>query len=253
MPIVVPPFVAYTAPLIPVPCRWRTPPPEGDQMIPVEIDWGNAGPSHAVQIALTSFSPVLFSQVIALSVDNSRSGADVDFIFVDTGKQLTVPAYAQGVFPVFTNALTFYCAASGALAGDTTVFCILNCEPPPVAVLPSQEQSHSLVQSISLNVAANTAIVPPPTTGTLQGFTLAIDVETGAAPPVQHVNLSIQDGTGAVLWAQGYQFNASVTGQTLSIPVTGLKLRFSNGLYLAVIGTTMTGGAATVNVYYSVP
>lgn len=252
MPLTIPPFVAYQAPLIPVATRWRTRPPEGDKLIACEIDWGVTAPVNlAVQFALNA-GPVEFSQLVAFSVDNGRNGADVDFIFPDTGKQLTIPAYSQGVYPVFTNAMTFYVLSVGAAAGDVTVFECLNSVPPPVSVLPSAEQSHAGSGSVSLNANSSTPILPAGTTGTLQTVSLVLNIQTGASPAFQAVTVTLQDGTGTILWQQGFQYAASTT-TVLPINQTGLRLRFVNGLNLVISGTTMTAGAVTANLYYSTP
>lgn len=250
MPLTIPPFAAYQAPLIPVAARWRTPPVEGDKFIPCEIDWGvTVAAGLAVQFALNA-GPVEFTQICAFSIDNGRNGSDVSFIFPDTGKQLTVPAYAQGVYPVFTNAATFYVESSSAVTGDVTVFEILNSMPPPVSVLPSQEQSHASGGSVPLNVNATTALLPAGTVGTLQAFSLVLNIQTGAA--AQSCTITLQDGTGAVLWAQGFAYPAS-TQTVLTINQSGLRLRFVNGLNIVISSTTMTAGAVTANLYYSTP
>ena len=156
--------------LVPIAARWNKPPAEGDKFIACEIDWGVTTPvGQAVQISLTA-GPVALSQIVAFSVDNGRSGSDVSFIFPDTGKQLTVPAFAQGVYPVFTGSLSFYVMAEVAAVGDVTQFEILNSLPPPVSVLPSQLQSHSGVTGIGLVANLTTPIIPAGVNGTLQGF-----------------------------------------------------------------------------------
>jgi hypothetical protein len=249
VPIIVPPFVAYQAPLIALRGLWNQPPPEGDKFIPCEIDWAvSGGPGQAVQFALSSFSPVEFSQIVALYVDNGRNGSDVDFLFPDTGKQLTVPGYCQGLFPVVTNSLTFYVISTGANAGDVTVFEILNSLPPPVAVLPSQEQAHAAVVGVSLTTASTTVIVPPPTTGTLTLFNLIL---TSASAANVTANLVLQDGTGAQLWSQAMTIAPNAT---IPITLSGLRLRFANGLNFIVASPTGAAtAAANINVYYSVP
>jgi hypothetical protein len=245
MPLTIPPFVAYQAPLVPIASRWRTKPPEGDKFIAVEIDWGVTVPAGlAVQFSLNA-GPVEFSQIVAFSVDNGRNGGDVSFIFPDTGRQLTVPAYAQGVYPVFTNALTFYAVSEAGVPGDVTEFEILNGLPPPVSVLPSREQTRSGVSGISLITNATTAIVPAGISGTLQAFSISGSgiSATGSA------TVELQDGTGQNLWTTFIV----APNATLNVSQSGLALRFVNGLSFVVIGSTLTAGSAVVNVYYSVP
>jgi hypothetical protein len=237
----------YQAPLIALAGRWNQPPPEGDKFIPVEIDWGSYAPAKAVQIAISSWSVVEFSQVVAIGCDNSRSGADVDFLFPDTGRQLTVPAYCQGLFPVISNSLMFYVIGAVAQAGDVTVFEILNSLPPPVAVLPSQEQTHAGISGVPLFTNGTSAIVPAGTTGTVQGFSAVLS-NTGASAATAVV--SLQDGAGNVIWVSTVDVQA---GQTIPISQSNLKLRFVNGLNLVISGATGTVGGINMNVYYSVP
>jgi hypothetical protein len=253
MPLTIPPFVAYQAPLIPIAGRWNKVPPEGDKMIPIEIDWAITAPAgQAVQFSLNA-GPVEFTQIVALSVDNGRNGADVSFIFPDTGRQLTVPAYSQGVYPVFTNASTFYVISESANVGDISEFEILNSMPPPVSVLPSQEQSHSASPGVDLATNGITPIVAAGTTGTLQGFQISLTLRNLDAAD-HAATLFLLDGNGTVLWAT-ILIVPHDTAQTTSVAQSGLRLRFANGLSFSVQGSTIPVGNsyATVNAYYSVP
>lgn len=250
MPVTIPPFAQYQAPLIAVPGRWNWRPPEGDHMIPVEIDWLlSTANLQAVELSLTSFSPVQFSQIVALSVDNNRCGADIDFLFPDTGKQLTVPAGCQGTFPVFTNSMTFYAIANGAITGDVTLFTVLNSMPPPVAVQPSEAQSHASVTGINLATNATTTIVPAPTSGTIEAFNLVV---SGASTTAGQCDFVLQDGTPTQLYHQ--TITLPVGQFSLSVPITGIRQRFSNGLFAVIsLSAGITSGNVAVNVYYSVP
>jgi hypothetical protein len=248
VPFTIPPFAQYQAPLVPIAGRWNQAPPEGDKFIPVEIDWGVTVPAgNAVQIALNS-GPVQFSQIVAMSVDNGRNGGDVSFLFPDTGKQLTVPAYAQGVYPVFTNALTFYVDCPAGVTGDMTVFEVLNSMPPPVSVLPSQEQSHSGVTGINTAINGTTTIVPAGINGTLQAFSLTLYVPAAATG---FCVVILQDGTGVQKWASF--LNGAAQEQSIPVTQSGLALRFNNGLNFVVASSTLSSGNAVVNVYYSLP
>jgi len=248
VPIQIPPFVAYQPALIPIAARWRHPPPEGDKFVACEIDWGITVPvGRAVQFSLNA-GPVEFSQICAMSVDNGRNGGDVSFLFPDTGRQLTVPAFAQGVYPVFTNALTFYVDAPASLLGDVTVFEILNSVPPPVSVLPSEEQSHTGLTGLNIAVNQTTPIVPAGVNGTLQGFNFTFNIPAAATGGC---TLALTDGGGNSFWAMF--INGQTTAQTIVVTQSNLALRFTNGLYFSVSGSTLTSGNGVVNVYYSVP
>ena len=251
MPITIPPSIQYQGTLFSSPGAWNKKPPEGDRFISCEIDWGV--PLHslaAVQFTLSN-SPVEFSQIAALAVDNSRCAADVSYLFPDTGKQLTVAAGTQGIYPVITNALTFFATAPAALTGDVTVFEILNSVPPPVSITPpSLVTTAGSASAISLAAVANTVLVAAPRSGTLQSATIGLSIATGAAPPVQTATIQLIDGASNILWSYPLSYPASTT-TSLPIELAGVRQRFVNGLNFRVQATTMTGGTATVNVYYT--
>jgi hypothetical protein len=251
VPTVVPPFVPYQAPLIALRGLWNNPPPEGDKFVPCEIDWSTqGGAANAVQLALSSFSPVQFSQIVALYVDNGANGADVSFLFPDTGKQLTVPAYCQGLFPVITNSLTFYVISTGAGSGDITIFQILNSMPPPVAVLPSQEQQSAAATGLSLGVDNGVVIVAAPTVGTLNAF--SINMVSDYANPATFT-IQLKDGLGHILFQEAVTMQAN-SQQTVAL--SGLRLRFYDGLLADVLyasGVPSGEAIANINAFYSVP
>jgi hypothetical protein len=249
VPLTIPPFVAYQAPLVPIAARWHTKPPEGDKFIPCEIDWGLTVPlGQSVQFSLSA-GPVEFTQIVAFSVDNGRCGGSASFLFPDTGKQLTLPPFAQGVYPVFTNALTFYVQGDGVSVGDVTVFEILNSMPPPVSVLPAQIQSHSGVSGINLAAVGTSVLIPAGVNGTLQAFTMTFYVPAAATGTA---TVFLQDGTGVNIWASF--INGAATAQTIPVSQTGLALRFTNGLnFVVAAGSTLSAGNGVANVYYSVP
>lgn len=250
MPLIVPPFSQFQGQLIPLRGLWNKPPPEGDYFVNAEIDWGSANTS-AIQFALSGNSPVALSQICALYVDNRRCGVDTDFLFPDSGFLLTVPAHAQGLFPVLTNALMFYAIGQGAALGDVTIVQILNGMPPPIALVISTQQNNVAVVGINPTVNATTQIVPATVSGTLNTLSLSIDLTAGGAAGA--VQLSLIDGLGAAVWANAFIVPINTT---LDIPVnlTGLNLRFRNGLQFVVSGSVnLTGGNVDVNAYYSTP
>lgn len=251
MPITIPEFVQYQAPLYPLRGLWNTIAPEGDRFVTAEIDWGSPGlfGVTTVQFQLSGNSPVAFTQIAALSVDNSRCGSGVDFLFPDSGFFLTVPGTNQGVYPVFTNALMFYASAPLAAPGDITVFQILNSVPPPVAIQPAETQSHAAVPGVLIQ-NGTTNVVPPPTSGTLQSFTLVTSEEATTAG---QADFQLVDGTGAVLYHQTLTIPAGSSSQV--IPVSGVRVRFTGGInaVIASVSGGITGGNIAVNLYYSVP
>ena len=247
MPIVVPPFVQYQAPLFPLRGLWNVTPSEGDRFVSAEIDWGQTVPvGQAVQFQLSGNSPLAFTQIAAMQVDNTRNATDVTFLFPDSSYTLVVPAYCQGLFPVFTNALMFYVASVTAVTGDRTVFQVLNSIPPPVAVQESAQQESNSLSGILLNAAGASILIPAGINGTLEGFSVSLAgmSATGSA------QLSIRDGATPqkIIWV------TSVAGVTSEyITVMPIRVSFVNGLFFSVDSTTLTGGLAIANVYYGIP
>jgi hypothetical protein len=195
---------------------------------------------------LAGSSPVAISQIVALAVDNAASGADVQFIFPDSGFVLSVPSRTSGVFPVFTNALMFYASAPSAIAGDRTVFQAFNSMPPPVPIPPSQAQNQAGLGSVSMNANSTTPLVPAGINGTLQSLTISA---SGIATGTGVANVFVRDGTGANLWTG----SVLEPNGTLNLALTGLGLRFVNGLNFVIANSTLSSGFATVNAYYSTP
>ena len=223
-------------------------PVEGDRFVSAEVNWGvTTQPGNAVQFDLSGNSPVAFSQIVAFSVDNSQCASDVQFLFPDSGFVLNIPAYNEGVYPVFTNALMFYAAATLANVGDRTVFQVLNSQPPPVAIQPSEEMSQASVIGTPM-VNGSTVLVASTVSGTLQAFDVNVDATVAGNATVQLI-----DGNARVLWGRPYVFNA--TDQNFDTALSGLRLRFFNGLRIVVSNSSFSGVQAvvTANVYFSLP
>lgn len=250
MPLVIPPFVQYQAPMYPLRGLWNSPPPEGDRFISCELDWGSNPPGDAVQFQLSGNSPLAFSQIVCLVVDNGRCGSDVQFIFPDSGWILIVPAYAQGVFPVFTNALQFYAAAVlPPTINDVTSFMVLNSMPPPVAIQESSQQQQVVVSGISITSNGTHPLIPASVSGTIEGFSIVL---SGASSTAGGAVITLTDGQGNQLWTGSIEIPVGPYSQTIN--VTGLKLRFYQGVNLVVTASTgLTAAGANVNLYYGVP
>jgi hypothetical protein len=249
MPQSIPAFDQYQAPLVPLRGLWNVAPQEGDRYIQAEINWLVTTKQSAVQFQLAGNSPVALSQVVALYVDNSRSGADCKFVFPDSGFSLTVPAHNQGLFPVLTNAVMFYASAPNAIAGDTTIFQALNSMPPLIPIAPSREQNTAAAIGLPLS-NGSTQLIPAGINGTLNSASMTIVPTGGASLGV--VTLTLQDGAGRNLWTGTFEVPAGVT-QSFPVNLSGLFLRFQNGLKVIVSGATSVSGWATINVFYSVP
>lgn len=251
MPLTIPAFVQYQQPLVPLRGLWNHAPAEGDFFINANIQWGvTTGATTCVQFSLAGNSPVALSQIAALAVDNSRCGADVAFIFPDSGFKLVVPAHEGGIFAVLTNALTFYADAATAIAGDETVFQVCNSCPPVIPISPTFQQNHASVSGIDPATNGATAIIAAGISGTLNTLALSIDLLGGAAEG--GVELILSDGMGGTVWINIYHIAASATfNEQVNLP--GLNLRFVNGLNLQIVNSAVAGTAIVVNAYYSTP
>jgi hypothetical protein len=242
VPLTIPAFDQYQQPLIPLRGLWNTPPKEGDRMVTAEIDWLVTTKSNAVQFSLSGNSPVSLSQIVALGVDNSRSGADVAFVFPDSGSQLVVPAHTQVIAPVFTNALMFYASSPAAIAGDIVCFQIFNSMPPPVPITPSSAQNHAGLTGASV-VNGSTPLIGAGINGTLNTVSITI-----AGGTTGQLDISLVDGTGRSLF-----INTFSLPDNTAFNLSGIAVRFVNGLNLVVSFSTAAAGTIVANVYYSIP
>lgn len=255
MPIVVPPFVQYQEPLFPLRGLWNHAPAEGDRFASAEIDWGlttqglGGVAAQAVQFNLGGNSPVALSQICALVVDNNRCAADVTFLFPDSAFQLAVPGYAGGVFPVFTNALTFYAIAPQAGVGDVTILQVMNSVPPPVALLESQTQAAAAVSNTLIGTT-KVQVVPSNVSGTLEALQIDLSVGNATAGAVTPIYV-LEDGTNKGIWTGAISVGAnSVATQGFSL--APIKVRFFNGLTMRS-DANLPGSFASMNLYYGVP
>jgi hypothetical protein len=250
MPLTIPAFSQYNAPMPPLRGLWHARPAEGDFFVSAEIDWLISPPANAVQFSLSGNSPVALSQIVALVADNGRCGADVSFLFPDTGFELVVAARNQGVFPVFTNALMFYAISPGAIQGDTTILQIMNSMPPPIPIVASVAQNSASVTGIAPQTNGITQIIPASVSGTLNSFQLTGNLTAGASAGSAQFNLL--DGTSRVLWTNIYSVAAN-GNITVAINPQGLALRFQHGLQFQIVNSTLAGFELVFNAYYSTP
>jgi len=252
MSITVPPSVNYPNQLISSPCLWAKNPSEGSRFVPGQIAWGSMGGTNkCVDVNLYGLGAQTFSQIAALSVDNSGCGADVQFIFPDTQQTYTVPAYTpQCVVPVFTNTTNFYIYSPNSLSGDITNFAIHNDVPPPISVPTTQAQNVAANSAITL-AAGTTQIIPAGTTGTLENLAITVGVQTASVS--FNFLLVLQDGSGKVLAAVNAVGNSGGTLNALILALQGIAVRFQNGVSLIITGSGNPGGTVDCNAYYKIP
>lgn len=253
MALIIPPAKNYQSPMIVRPEKWMLTPPEGPVQIPMEIAWGtDASTGMAVSCDARGVNPPsTFSQIAALTVDNSQCGADVTFQFPDTGQSYVVPAYqCVPALPVFTSGTFFYVYAPNALSTDMTVFSVHNTMPP-VLDLPKSEFQSSLVATNQPLSTTNTVNLSTKVSGTIADIVIVAAFIPSAAADV---TVAIEDGNNNVIAfvtlasASAVNFN----GQVFS--TEGLNVRFQNGLKSIV--TVISGAPAGVvnpHVYLRTP
>jgi hypothetical protein len=210
------------------------------------------GAANCVSLNLYGGAAQTISQICALSVDNSASAADVVFIFPDTAQTYVVKAQTPvATFAVFTNQTQFFVSAPNAQAADVTRFGVLNSLPYPVALseaVPAQETASAT--AINLAATGSTQIVPAGIYGTIQ--TISVSYDLGAGSP--QVPFTLTDGTGKLLaQASGGSAGSGATWIVV-LNLSGLAIRFQNGVKFNVSAAVGTAGStASVNLYYTTP
>lgn len=255
MSLQVPSAVNYPSPLNYVRWAMKSPAPEGNAYISCEVDWATmGGASKAVTFNLQQNATQGFSQIVALVVDNSQCGADIQFIFTDSGDTLSVPAYSPKIIcPVFTASRTFYLLSAldsqEVLTSDVTRFLICNFVPPPIAVPTSLEQSIAAVGGISM-ATASTPLVPGTVSGTLESLFLSLGVNAANSGDG---TWAVLDGNG-VLIAEGAISVSSGNKVNLTLcNLSNIRVRFANGLFVACTESAVLGATIAANAYYRTP
>jgi hypothetical protein len=253
MALSVPPAVNYQSPLNALPVKWDRTPSEGSKIIPCEVDWGTmGGPNNCVSFNLQNNATLNFSQIVALSIDNSVCGSDIEFIFSDTTETLSIPAYApKTIVPVFTNQTQFWLSCPSARSEDITRFSILNSMPPPIAVPTTQEQTTASASSIDITVTGSIQIVATTINGTLEN--ISIDGNLYANATGGEVSWQMVDGNSVVI-AQGGQIgNLNSWNYFNALTLNDVRLRFQGGLKFQWTTLHVGAGQYDVNLYYRTP
>jgi hypothetical protein len=253
-PITIPLSVVYKDPLIARRANWRHHPPEGDRCISCGIAWAtDGGASNSVSIDCSQAGTVLFSQVCALFVDNLGSDSDVTFVFPDTQFELTIPARAEGLWPVQTNSLSFYVIGGAPGANDKVYFQIYNSLPPPVSVMKSSGFTTSTAHAVYSGLTVGTiAVIPAGTSGIITALDLAITALLGGAAAGEFF-FTFQDGNGKNIAGAsvGWQAGGFIDRRNI-LSLTNLTEAFANGLNLIVagLGTVPVSDFLDVNVFW---
>lgn len=256
----VPSSVNYSSPLNAVPLDWTEDPPEGAKGIQCSIAWGtDGGPNNAVYLNCQNNATLNFSKVRSLIVDNSMSGADVEFVFPDTETTVSIPAYTPyAIIPVFTNQVQFYVISPNAQSEDVTNFTILNTAAPPVAVPTTQEQNFNYVAGIDISGGSgSTQLIPAGINGTLEGLFASGTI--GTVSTGVNATVTIEDGNGKVL-AVGYMAvtggagGSGVINNVTLFSNSDMRVRFNNGVKIFwTLSGTPSPANVSANAYYRTP
>jgi hypothetical protein len=258
MSLLIPPAKNYTDPLVMQVSRVGLEPTEGRRQVNCEIQWGNYT-GNSVNVNLQQNATLALTQIIALSVDNSQCGADVQFIFPDSSDVLTIPAgNPKTIVEVFTSSKQFYVTTglNGqiVLAADTTRFIILNYLPPPIAVPTSEEQNTAALGAIVAGgtTVPSTVLVAAGISGTLENmYVYRGSPQAGLSGPGSQT-WDIEDGTGKV-YASGTFAGGNLSSWNVPVlQLAGVRYRFNNGLLFKQAGDNL-GGTWSVNIGYRIP
>ena len=252
MPPLIPPAKNYVSPLIAVPTRWSLPPREGPKMIVCEVDWASmGGPGNCVAFNLQNNATLEFSQICAVSVDNSQCAADVQFIFPDTVETLTVPSYLpKTIVEVFTNQTQFFLKSPNALPGDVTRFSLHNEVPPPITIPITQEQNAVGSGALFADVVGSHVLITPNFSGTLEGLQVGFQGAVGAGIVV----FDLKDGLGNFIAGGRATSSPTITLNAIVFSQTAMNVRFQQGIVFEITQTSVPATSAFyVNIYYRTP
>lgn len=239
MALIVPSSVNYPSPLTAIPSRMQDEPVEGRKQIPIEIDWGvMGGAANCVSFNFQNNATLNVSQIATMKIDNSASGADVTFIFTDTGETITIPAGSPlVVVPVFSNSTSFFASAPKGKTGDITRAQVLNYPNYPADV-PETTESQIASSGGTVIVGGGggpVQLVPAGINGTLETLKLMISNPAGGA---SQSSISVIDGAGGVF------INAWNVGLPAIAFASQTPMDFNNANWRFTNGLSMTFGAA---------
>lgn len=246
--------VEYPDPIAAQPVIVYEEPGEGKKAAPLEFPWGVAPYTALVaHVNMANRQIGDFSQIVMLDVDNSQCGADVQFMFLDTGDTLLVPAYTSITAPVFTRSRDFYVSAPKALAIDTTRVRVLNYLQSPLDNPKSTFQNVSQVGGIAL-VAGTTALIPNGTAGTLAAISVPFSVQAGAGA-MTCTAVIVDHGTSNQLMNSGFSLASGAAAFGNFMQLSDINWRFAHGvdLTLSFTGTAPSSGFIGPSLFYRTP
>jgi hypothetical protein len=188
-------------------------PPEGPKSAPVVLDFTNTN-SVTVDFTITTSQGKL-STVQMIYVDNSLNDAPVNFNVQGTSQNVTVPAGAQGWFPIVaTNRPKFVCTTDGHLV-ITTLFLNVpvaqgywfpagngdtGASQPLIASVTTGGTAVSPFNSIAPNrMPSGGAVIKNPTAASEALFVDIVNVAQTAEPGTNGTTVSLAAGQSFVV------------------------------------------------------
>lgn len=256
---IIPPADNYQGLAVPLESRLLRPPPEGNRVIPVSINWGNDSPTNqAISFNFQNNNTQPFSQLCGAYVDNLQSNVDAVFMFNDTQSIVEVPASTAGWYPFDTNVLSFIVRIPFGQVGTNTDVLRVNCYnylPPPVSIEAGQGATGlpALVNNIALT-NGTTTLIPASSgaNGVITGIAIAATDVVGGGGAGDFTFL-LQDGASRNLAQGGFGVQSGIAVPFISLfNMSGMSVGYIDGLKIvrAATGTAFAGGTLTTNIYY---
>ncbi len=252
----------YQSPGVPVKSSFGASPNEGPQIVDLRIKWGSAndgGTNNTVAVDLSNRGPLDFTIIQSMAVDNSRSGADVQFVFQDTGETISVPAYTPyTVYPVFTNRVTFIVQAPDALSTDITNVIVANYVMPQIAVPTTQEQNYAVADAIDISTSGSQQLIAATNAdgsdlnGTLENAFFFLSLIGSSSNP--KISWQLTDGNSNIIAGGSGAINSTAFINGPAYQLTDGHIRFQKGLSLTWTSTNVVAGSVlSANLYYRTP
>lgn len=251
MTLLIPPSKNFSGPLVAVPSLMQDAPKEGRLQVPVTLEWTTAvvGADKCVSFNLQNNAAKNITQISTLKVDNSKCGADVVFIFPDTGDTVTIPAYLPAeVVPVFSNGMQFFVSAPNSNAVDVTRFQILNYHIEPDSVPASVAQQLGVSANLTEDGGDHT-IIANTVSGTINALYLRAAIDDAGTLLLNHIYI---DGAGRVPGVGAVRIKNSVFNGDI-IQQENMHFRFTGGLVLSLSGGVAPVSLLSATVLYQVP
>lgn len=224
-----------------------TRPREGFKYVNATVNWAtDAGPGLSVAFSLSNLTPVVFSRIAGVVVDNTQCGSDARISFADGGPGLLIPAYSSVTAPVYTNGNMLIITAPLAGGSDSTLLSILNYVPETVIINPEISNERvaftNIITTVMSPSLATQGLIGAGISGTLLGFIV------GGFGQAQGATVGILDGDNTYFLLTNF-----AVGRPQPLTMTDTRVRFFNGLNAQAGSNDGTQIQIQFSVYYRSP